>query len=129
MAKKKKAAAPAKKATKKAAAAKAKAPQPLTKSQLIGNLSEKTELTKKEVELVLDALETEIKESLQDNGPGVFVLPNLLKIRTKTVPARPAGERFNPATRQMEMREAKPESLKVDVKALKRLQDVVAEQK
>ncbi len=56
----------------KAAAA---AKKPLTKSELLANIATATELTKKEVTAVLDALSAEIEKSLGSKGAGAITPP------------------------------------------------------
>lgn len=116
-------AAPKKKAAGKPGKGKGK---PLTKAQMVAVLAEKTELTKKQVLGVFEALETEIAASLK-SGPGVFVIPNLVKITKKAVAAKPAGMKMNPLTKQMMEVKAKPAHEKVAVRALKRLKSVLTD--
>lgn len=108
----------------KAAAAAKKAP---SKSEVTNNIAEATGLTKKQVSSVLEALGTEIKKSLGNKGPGVFAIPGLVKIEKKKVPARPAQKNvpnpFKPG--ELMDRPAKPASVKVKVRALKNLKDMV----
>ena len=77
----------------KAAAA---AKKPLTKNELTANIAEATQLSKKEVSAVLEALAAEIQKSLSNKGPGEITIPGLVKIEKKKVPARPAKERAQP---------------------------------
>ena len=77
--------------------AKAAGKKPLTKSQVV-RIAEGTGLTKKEVVAVCEAMTGEIKKALSPRGPGVLVLPGLIKIEKKKVPARPARKGINPAT-------------------------------
>ncbi|MCC5875410.1 MAG: HU family DNA-binding protein [Candidatus Sumerlaeia bacterium] len=71
------------------------ASKPLTKTQLIAHLAEKTELTKKQVSEVLDnLLEVAYKEAKKEHG---FNLPGLGKL---VVVKRKAREGVNPATRE-----------------------------
>ncbi len=74
----------------KAAAAPKKA---LNKSQLLAAIAETSQLSKKEVGAVLDALGAEIKKSLSSKGAGAITLPGLIKIVKQHVPAKPAQER------------------------------------
>jgi nucleoid DNA-binding protein len=108
----------------KAAAAAKKAP---SKSEVTNNIAEATGLTKKQVSSVLESLAAEIKKSLGNKGPGVFAIPGLVKIEKKKVPARPAQKNvpnpFKPG--EMMDRPAKPASVKVKVRALKNLKDMV----
>jgi len=108
----------------KAAAAAKKAP---SKSEVTNNIAEATGLSKKQVSSVLEALATEIKKSLGNKGPGVFAIPGLVKIEKKKVPARPAQKNVpNPFKPGETMdRPAKPASVKVKVRALKNLKDMV----
>ncbi len=108
----------------KAAAAAKKAP---SKSEVTNNIAEATGLTKKQVGSVLEALAAEIKKSLGNKGPGMFSIPGLVKIEKKKVPARPAQKNvpnpFKPG--EFMDRPAKPASVKVKVRALKNLKDMV----
>jgi nucleoid DNA-binding protein len=107
----------------KKAAKSAKAP---SKSQVIGDIAEKTGLGKKDVSAVLEALTAQIKKSLGKGGPGVFAIPGLVKINKKHVPARPAQPNWtNPFTGEVQTRPAKEASTKVQVRALKSLKDMV----
>jgi nucleoid DNA-binding protein len=108
----------------KAAAAAKKAP---SKSEVTNNIAEETGLTKKQVASVLEALAAEIKKNLGNKGPGVFAIPGLVKIEKKKVPARPAQKNVpNPFKPGETMdRPAKPASVKVKVRALKNLKDMV----
>lgn len=100
-------------------APKAKAP---SKSEILNNIATATELNKKQVQAVLDALEAEIRNALSGKGPGIFQIPGLVKILKKKVPARPAQKGVkNPLTGQLYDRPAKPASVKVAVRALKNL--------
>lgn len=108
----------------KAAAAAKKAP---SKSEVTNNIAEETGLTKKQVAAVLEALGGEIKKSLSNKGPGVFAIPGLVKIEKKKVPPRPAQKNvpnpFKPG--EFMDRPAKPASVKIKVRALKNLKDMV----
>ena len=106
----------------KAAAAK----KPLSKTELLANLATATELSKKQVAAVLDALAAEIKTSLGNRGAGAITIPGLLKIEKKRVPARTAQtgvpNPFKPG--ELMDRPAKPAFNKVKVRALKTLKDM-----
>lgn len=106
----------------KAAAAK----KPLTKTELLANIATATDLTKKQVIAVLEALTAEIKKSLSNKGAGAITVPGLLKIEKKKVPARPAQKNvpnpFKPG--ELMDRAAKPAYNKVKVRALKSLKDM-----
>jgi nucleoid DNA-binding protein len=97
-----------------------------TKTEVTQSIAAATELTKKQVAAVLDALTKEIGKALSNRGPGVFALPGLLKIEKKKVPARPAQKNvLNPFTKELQDRPAKPAYNKVKVRALRSLKDMV----
>jgi len=108
----------------KAAAATKKAP---TKTEILNSIAEATELSKKEVQAVLDALGEEIKKALSSRGAGVFAIPGLVKIERKKVPARPAKKGVPNPFKPGELMDvpAKPASVKVKVRALKNLKTMV----
>ena len=100
--------------------------KPLTKSEILNRLAERTELTRKEVTLVMDELAGLIGEELADEtGPRVFNLPGLLKIYVHRKPATQEQEKMNPFTKQMQIYKAKPASDVVKARPLKALKDVV----
>ena len=104
--------------------AKAAAPKkPLTKTDLLANIAAATDVPKKQVAAVLEALANEIKKSLGAKGAGMIAIPGLVKIEKKRVPARPAQmgvpNPFKPG--ELMDRPAKPAYNKVKVRALKML--------
>ncbi|MGA0038746.1 MAG: HU family DNA-binding protein [Pirellulales bacterium] len=100
--------------------------KPLTKTEIMRAISEATGLAKKDVVAVLDALHAEIESALKKGGVGVFSIPGLVKVERKVVPARPAQKGVkNPFTGELQDRPAKPESVKVRVRALKNLKAMV----
>jgi|YNPBryunderm2012_1023409.scaffolds.fasta_scaffold00774_3 nucleoid DNA-binding protein len=102
-------------------------PKPLTKTELIRRLAEKTGADKKVVGQLIKALEEEIQQALGPNGPGVFALPGLVKIERKLIPARPAKTGVPNPFRPGELRDipARPATHKVRVRALKGLKQMV----
>ncbi len=115
---KKKAAAkaPAKKA---APALKAK----MTKSQIVGSIADTTGLNKKQVGAVMDELETLIERSIKKRSVGEFTLPGLMKITTVKKPARKARKGINPFTGEETTFKAKPASVAVKVRPLKKMKE------
>ncbi|MEZ5942298.1 MAG: HU family DNA-binding protein [Planctomycetaceae bacterium] len=107
---------------KKAAAAKKK---PMSKTELLNALVEKTGQGKKEVTAVLEGLEGLISESLSKKGAGAFVLPGLLKIVVAEKKAQPARQGINPRTGETIQIAAKPASKVVRVRALKKLKEMI----
>jgi nucleoid DNA-binding protein len=102
------------------------AKKPLTKTQLLANIAAATDVPKKQVVAILDALVAEIRKSLGNMGAGVIAIPGLVKIEKKKVPARPAQmgvpNPFKPG--ELMDRPAKPAYNKVKVRALKLLKDM-----
>ena len=122
-------------ATKKAApakksATKATAPKPikeaLTKSGLIAHIAEISEVAAKDVRAVLAALEGAISGSVSKKGIGQFTLPGMMKITASKVPAKPKRKGINPFTKEEVWFAAKPASIKLKVRPLKKLKDAAA---
>ena len=92
-----------------------------TKTEILESIAKATELKKKEVSTVLDALAAEIKKGLK--GPGVFQIPGLMKIEKRKVPARPAKKHVPNPFKPGEFMDvkAKPASTKIKVRPLKNL--------
>lgn len=108
-----------------AKAEKKTAPKPLSKAEIIANIVTATELSKKDVTAVFDALTEEIKKSFGKNGAKTFVLPGLVKIDLKQVKAQPAKKNVkNTLTGEFYDRPAKPAHKKIRVRALKALKDL-----
>ena len=107
---------------KKAAASSAKPP---TKSEIIGEIAEKTGLTRKDVGAVFDQLNALIKKNVGRRGPGEFTLPGLLKVRVVKKPATKARKGVNPFTGEEMVFKAKPARKAVKVTPLKGLKDMV----
>ena len=61
-----------------------------TKSAILAELAENTDLSKKQVSSVLDELSSLIERHVKKGGAGEFTLPGLLKIKTVKKPSRPA---------------------------------------
>ena len=101
--------------------------KPLSKTQLIGAISDQTDMTRKEVSTVLDALSLQIEKSLGRRGPGMFTLPGLIKIEKRKVPARKARKGVPNPFKPGELMDipAKPASTKIKVRPLKNLKSMV----
>src|SRR5688500_16996699 len=98
----------------------------MTKSQIVGEISEKTSLSKKEVSAVFEGLRDLVKRELGKKGPGEFVIPDLLKLRIRNVPAKKERRGIDPFTKQERLFPAKPAQRKVRATALKKLKDLIA---
>ncbi len=97
-----------------------------TKTQLINELVDKTELSKKEVASVLDELGDIIERHVKKRAVGEFTLPGLLKIKTVKKPAQKARKNVPNPFKPGELMDvaAKPASTKVKVLPLKKLKDM-----
>jgi nucleoid DNA-binding protein len=103
------------------------APKAPSKTEILKNIAEATGLNKNDVAKVIDALSDEIKKNLSSQGAGVFAIPGLVKIERKDVPAKPEQKGVpNPFKRgELMDKPAKPASVKIKVRALKNLKDMV----
>ncbi len=124
--------APAKKrkapARKKAPAKKA-APaikEKLTKGQIVSSIADSTDLTKKEVSAVMDELYTLMERSIKKRAVGEFTIPGIMKITTVKKPARKARKGINPFTGEETIFKAKPASIAVKIRPLKKLKEFAA---
>lgn len=101
------------------------AEKPMTKTEILNSLAEASDLTKKQVSSVLDALSGLIGENLGRKGPGVFNVPGLMKIKVVRKPATKARKGINPFTGEETMFKAKPARNVVKISPLKGLKDMV----
>lgn len=98
-----------------------------TKSAILAELAETTDLSKKQVSSVLDELSSLIERHVKKGGAGEFTLPGLLKIKTVKKPSRPARKGVPNPFRPGELMDvaAKPASTKIKVLPLKGLKEFV----
>jgi len=122
----------AKKAAPKAAEPKAASPssdkkgnKSRTKAEIFSKLAESCDLSKKQIATVFDNLSELIKNELGKKGPGLFIIPGLLKLKVVRKPATKAGQRVNPFTKQMMNVPAKPARNVVKALPLKSLKEMV----
>lgn len=97
----------------------------MSKTEVLNELATATELSKKQVGAVLEALGDLIEKQLSKKGPEVFTVPGLMKLKVRVKKAQPAGMRKNPFTGEMKMSPAKPASRSIRVTAVKKLKDRV----
>ena len=95
-----------------------------TKSEILASIAETTELSRKQVASVFDALSGLIKTNVGKKGPGKFVVPGLMKIVVIQKPATKAHKGINPFTKQEQMFKAKPARKVIKVRPLKALKDM-----
>jgi nucleoid DNA-binding protein len=120
----------AKKPAAKKAAKPAAAPKPvkgvMSKSDLARHLAEASGVEGKSVKAVLAALESTILGAVSKKGAQQFVLPGLLKITSVAVPAKAKRFGKDPFTGAERWFPAKPASVKVKVRPLKKVKDAAA---
>ena len=119
----------AKKVAPKAAAKRAPAKpikQALGKSGLVEYITESCGVVARDVRSVLAGLESAVFGSVNKNGARTFTLPGFFKITVAAIPAKPKRKGINPFTKQEQWFAAKPASVKVKVRPLKKLKDAAA---
>ncbi len=110
-------------AKKTAATATKKAP---TKSEVLSAISEKTDLTKKEVNSVLEELGNLMARNVSKRGPGQFTVPGLMKVVRKDVPKKAAQKNvWVPLLQEYRDIPAKPARTQIKIRPLKGLKDKV----
>ncbi|OGI42647.1 MAG: DNA-binding protein [Candidatus Muproteobacteria bacterium RBG_16_64_11] len=100
------------------------AKKPTSKSEILSHIAEKTNLKRKDVGAVFDELANLIRRDLK-NGPGIFNVMGLMKVKLIQKPATPARKGINPFTKEEVMFKAKPARNVVKVQPLKTLKEMV----
>ena len=113
------------KKTAKKSAKKATGNKPLNKSQLLDSIVDSTTLKRKEVNAVLESLNDIIAAQIGKRGPGVFMLPGMLKIKVVTKPARKARKGVNPFTGVEMMFKARPAKKVAKILPLKKIKGML----
>jgi hypothetical protein len=120
----------AKKSAKAATVAKPAAVKPINtafnKSSLITHLAELAAVELRAARAVMASLEATILASVHKKGLGSFTLPGLLKVNVVNVPAKKKRTGIDPFTKQERVFAAKPASVKIKTRALKKLKDAAA---
>jgi len=120
--------APATKAIKAAAPAKSVVELKPIKSafnrtSLIAHLAQTAAVEPRAVKAVVAALEATMLASVHKKGLGSFTLPGLLKVNVINVPAKKKRTGIDPFTKQERVFAAKPATVKIKTRALKKLKD------
>lgn len=111
----------AKPAAKKSAEKKA-----LTKSQLIAHLAEKTALSKKQVDTVLNEIIETIKMQLGGKGPGKFVFPGLARLTlTRREGVKGGITKINRLTGKEYVTKDKPAYNQVKIRPIKAIKEAL----
>ena len=96
---------------------------PFNKTSLIAHLAEMAAVEVKAVKAVVASLEATMLASLHKKGLGSFTLPGLLKVNVLNVPAKKKRTGIDPFTKQERVFAAKPATVKIKTRALKKLKD------
>ncbi len=100
---------------------------PMTKTQMLAEIAGTVELSKKQVQSVLDELSGLIERHINPKkGVSQFTLPGLLKVQVVHKKATKARKGVNPFTGQEQVFKAKPARSVVKIRPLKKLKDMVA---
>ena len=97
-----------------------------TKGAIYKDIAAITGLTRKQVVSVFDCLTDMMKSDLGKKGCGTFNLLGLAKMRTAIKPATKARKGINPFTKEEQWFAAKPATVKVKIRPLKKLKDSAA---
>lgn len=102
-----------------------KVSKPLKKAQLYSHLSDCTEVSRKEISGLFEALGEVMESHLQKGGPGEFTVPGLMKCKVVRKPATKARKGINPFTGEPTTFKAKPARNVIKVRPLKALKEMV----
>jgi len=109
---------------KAAKAAAKKSAKALTKSQLIAHLAEKTSLSKKEIDSVLNEIIEAIKGQLGTKGPGKFVFPGLARMTlTRREGVKGGVTKINRLTGKEYVTKDKPAYNQVKIRPIKAIKE------
>jgi nucleoid DNA-binding protein len=94
-----------------------------SKTSLINHLADVTSQEPRTVKAVMGALEATMLASVNKKGAGSFTLPGLLKVTALQVPAKKKRVGIDPFTKQERTFAAKPATVRLKVRSLKKLKD------
>ena len=99
----------------------------MTKTQMLSDIAESTELSRRQVASVFEALESVIERHVKKGAVGNCTIPGLLKIKTVKKPAQRAKKNVPNPFKPGELMDvkAKPASTRVKILPLKKLKDMV----
>ena len=99
--------------------------EPMTKSEIINEITENADLSKKQVQSVLDELTILIERHIKKRSAGKFSLPGFMRIQAKKKPATKARKGRNPFTGEEMTIKAKPARNVVKIYPMKKIKDMV----
>jgi nucleoid DNA-binding protein len=96
-----------------------------TKTAILAEIATNTELSRKQVDAVLNELSVIIERHIKKRGVGEFTLPGLLKIKAVKKPAQPARKNVPNPFKPGEVMDIakKPASTRVKILPLKKLKE------
>jgi len=100
--------------------------KPMTKTEIMSEISLNTELPKKQVSAVFEEFSLLIERHIKKRGPGQFTFPGLFKIEVKSKPATKARKGINPFTKEETVFKAKPARRAVKIRPLKKVKEMSA---
>jgi nucleoid DNA-binding protein len=95
----------------------------MSKTELVEAIASQSGVEKKQVNAVLDSLNSVVYKELKAENE--VVIPGLLKLVTVKKPAVPAREGINPFTKEKTMFKAKPARQVIKPRPLKALKDAI----
>lgn len=111
----------------KAPAKKSSGKKTMTKAQFVAHIADKTGITKKQVDSVLEEIINVIESQVGSKGPGKFVFPNLCRVTVVRKDAVKGGEKkINRLTGQEYTTKPKPAYNQVKLRPVKALKDKLA---
>ena len=99
--------------------------KPMTKSEIVSGIADKTGLSRNDVNSVFEAMSAQIKKSLGRSGSGAYTVHGLMKLVVQRKPATKARKGINPFTKEETIFKAKPARNVVKIRPLKNLKDMV----
>lgn len=96
----------------------------MTKAQVLGELAQKTGLSRKQIGEVFEALRGMMKRELGRRGPEQFEIPGMVRLKIRKTEARKGVKFRNPATGETVVRDV-PASRKLRATPVKSLKDMV----
>lgn len=93
------------------------------RTSLIAHLATTAAVDPKAVKAVIASLEATMLASVHKKGLGSFTLPGLLKVNVINVPAKKKRTGLDPFTKVERVFAAKPATVKIKTRALKKLKD------
>jgi nucleoid DNA-binding protein len=96
----------------------------MTKAAVLGELSDKTSLPRKQVAEVFEALKGIMKRELGKRGPEQFEIPGIVRLKVRKTEARKNVQFRNPKTGEVGYRDV-PAARKLRAAPVKGLKDLV----